>query len=202
MERLEIKKIKGKSYYYYSKWGRVNGGKCRRIWQRYLGTAEAVIKKITGSEARQKVLYADVFQFGVPNALWNESQRINLIEAIDKHCTKRNQGLSIGQYIAIAAINRAHLVTSKQRIWEWFSQTSLIRKFPKISGEILSSQHFWNTMERVKVEDCREIWREIITEVLHKEKIDLSSILYDGTNYYTFIDTFNAHSALAKSRAF
>jgi len=198
MERLEIKKIKGKSYYYYSKWGRVNGGKCRRIWQRYLGTAEAVIKKITGSEARQKVLYADVFQFGVPNALWNESQRINLIEAIDKHCTKRNQGLSIGQYIAIAAINRAHLVTSKQRIWEWFSQTSLIRKFPKISGEILSSQHFWNTMERVKVEDCREIWREIITEVLHKEKIDLSSILYDGTNYYTFIDTFNAHSALAK----
>ena len=197
MERLEIKKVKGKSYYYYSKWG-WQDGKCRRLWQRYLGTAEAVIKKITESEEQKKILYADVFQFGVPIALWNESEHINLIRSVDKLCKKRSQGLSMGKYIALAAINRAHSVVSKQGIWEWFSQTSLIRKFPEISKEHLSSQHFWNNMEKIKVEDCQPIWKEIMTEVLRKEKIDLSSILYDATNYYTFIDTFNAHSTLAK----
>jgi|GEM_PF-2637786 len=68
MERLEIKKVKGKSYYYYSKWG-WQDGKYRRLWQRYLGTAEAVLKKISESEERQKALYAEVFRFGAPIAL-------------------------------------------------------------------------------------------------------------------------------------
>jgi len=30
VERLEVKRIKGKEYYYYSEWG-WKGGKCRRI---------------------------------------------------------------------------------------------------------------------------------------------------------------------------
>ena len=37
MERLEAKLISGRTYYYYSRWAWVNG-KCRRVWQKYLGT--------------------------------------------------------------------------------------------------------------------------------------------------------------------
>ena len=39
MERLEKKRIKGHIYYYYSKWGQVNG-KSRRLWQKYLGKSD------------------------------------------------------------------------------------------------------------------------------------------------------------------
>ena len=106
--------------------------------------------------------------------------------------------MSIGQYIAIAAIHRAYSAVSKQGMWEWFSKTSLARLLPKCTEASLSSQHFWNNLERLKPEDCQKIWGNLIKGVIHQEKIDLSSILYDGTNYYTFIDTFNARCSLAK----
>ncbi len=38
----------------------------------------------------------------------------------------------------------------------------------------------------------------IIHEVLDKENVDISSVSYDGTNFYTFIDTFNTRCSLAK----
>ena len=197
MERLEVKKIKGKNYYYYSKWGWENG-KCRRLWQRYLGTGEAVIQKLNAVGENPIALYAEISQFGAPIALWKESRFAKLIEIVDMHCEKRDQGLSMGQYIAIAAINRAYSAVSKQGMWEWFSKTSLVRLLPKCTEASLSSQHFWNNLERLKPEDCQKIWGDLIKGVIHQEKIDISSILYDGTNYYTFIDTFNTRCSLAK----
>lgn len=198
VERLEIKSIKGKKYFYYSKWGRVNG-KCRRLWQRYLGTTEAVIKKLTETDPEhRKALYAEVFQFGAPVALWQESLKARVIEIVDRNCKKRDQGLSVGNYVAIAAINRAFEAVSKLGIWEWFSQTSLVRLFPGMTEDDLSSQQFWNNMDKISPENCQAIWKELITGVIRSEEIDLSSVSYDGTNYYTFIDTFNARCSIAK----
>ena len=198
MERLEIKKINGNDYYYYSKWGRKDG-KCRRLWQKYLGTAKTIIEMFKTKESEhQKVLYADVFQFGLPTALWNESFKASVVIKVDKCCKKRGRKLSVGHYIALAAINRAADPVSKSGMWEWFSKTSLMRLFPNITEKDLSSQQFWNKMEQISPEDCKTIWHEIINDVISNEKVDLSSILYDGTNYYTFIDTFNGRSSLAK----
>jgi hypothetical protein len=67
MERLETKKISGHTYYYYSEWGWVDG-KCRRKWQRYLGKLEDIAKACAGGVPAP--LYADVFQWGLPVALW------------------------------------------------------------------------------------------------------------------------------------
>lgn len=47
MERLETKQIHGHTYYYYSKWARVNG-KPRRVWQRYLGKLEDIVQAVEG----------------------------------------------------------------------------------------------------------------------------------------------------------
>src|SRR2546429_7208188 len=40
--------------------------------------------------------------------------------------------------------------------------------------------------------------QQLIAAVLQREQIALSQICYDGTNFYTFIDTFNLQSQLAK----
>jgi len=45
MERFESKKISGKTYYYYSKWGLVNG-KYRHLWQKYFRKPEDIAKAI------------------------------------------------------------------------------------------------------------------------------------------------------------
>ncbi|MFQ5463946.1 MAG: hypothetical protein ACE5E5_15140 [Phycisphaerae bacterium] len=96
MERLESKRIKGHVYYYYSKWERKDG-RCRRVWQRYLGKLEDIVRAVEGGP---QPAYAEVFQFGLPEALWREGEWTDLVSLIDRHCPKRKQGLTAGQYLA------------------------------------------------------------------------------------------------------
>ena len=195
MERLEAKTINGKQYYYYSNWG-WKDGKCRRIWQKYLGKLEDIVKAVEGGGPPP--LYADVFQWGLPCALRKEVVRAQVVEVIDGLCPKRDQGLSTGQYLSIAAINRAMQPKSKRSMWDWFSQTALLRFLPEASKSALSSQRFWDHMDRVGADTAMQIWERILDKVVRREAIDLSSVSYDGTNFYTFIDTFNARCSIAK----
>ena len=194
MERLEAKKIGGKTYYYYSRWGWVDG-KCRRLWQKYLGKLEDIAKAVDGGPAPQ---YAEVFEFGLPTAMWAEAQRQEVALHTDRLCPKRRQGLSVGEYLAVAAVNRAVEPVSKRAMWDWFSQTTLRRALPGADQAALASQRFWDHMAAIPEQTVSELWQEIIKGVLEREHIDLSRLCYDGTNFYTFINTFNAHCDIAR----
>jgi transposase len=194
MERLEAKRVKGHTYYYYSKWARVDN-RCRRVWQKYLGKLEDIVAAVEGTGPAP--ISAEVFQWGLPQALWQEASRAELVGHIDRHCPKRRQGLTTGQYLAIAAINRAISPRSKRSMWDWFSQTVLRRHLPSASPAALSSQRFWDHMDLVKPEAATAIWKDLLTQVVERERIELSSICYDGTNFYTFLDTFNTRCNLA-----
>ena len=61
MERLEAKRVKGHTYYYYSKWARVDN-RCRRVWQRYLGKLEDIVAAVQGGGPAP--IAAEVFQWG------------------------------------------------------------------------------------------------------------------------------------------
>ena len=195
MERLEAKKIYGRTYYYYSKWAWVDG-KCRRVWQKYLGKLEDIAKAVDGIGPTP--LYAEVFQWGLPTALWRECCLAEVVDEVDKLCPKRDQGLSTGEYIAIAAVNRAICTISKRSMWDWFSQTILLRQLPHVSKLSLTSQRFWDHMDRINADTALSIWKKILKGVAKREKIDLSSLYYDGTNFYTFINTFNTRCEIAK----
>jgi len=194
MERLETKKVNGHTYYYYSKWARVDG-RCRRVWQRYLGKLEDIVAAVDGGPQPTS---AEVFQWGLAEALWSENCRADVIRSVDQHCRKRRQGLTTGEYLAIAALNRAMCPQSKRSMWEWFSQTVLLRHFPGASAAALSSQRFWDHMERIDGQAAAAIYKEVLCGVVDREEIDLSSVSYDGTNFYTFIDTFNVRCEIAK----
>ena len=194
MERLERKKIKGNFYYYYSHWGWVDG-KCRRLRQKYLGKLEDIVAAVDG---KNQPVSAEIFQAGFINALWSEIQRFGIIEIIDKHCPKRKQGLTVGEYIAIAAINRTLHGVSKNAMWEWFSQTTLMRHIPKAKESTLKSQRFWDHISYITEEKAQDIWNEVTQKVIQKEEISLDSISYDGTNFYSFISTFNTQNTIAK----
>ena len=194
MERLEAKRVKGHTYYYYSKWARVDN-RCRRVWQRYLGKLEDIVAAVQGRGPAP--IAAEVFQWGLPQALWQEATRAQLVDLIDRHCPKRRQGLTTGQYLAIAAINRAISPRSKRSMWVWFSQTVLRRHMPSASEAALASQRFWDHMDSVTPEAAAAMWKDLLKGVIDREQIDLSSIGYDGTNFYTFLDTFNTRCNLA-----
>jgi len=193
MERLERKKISGQHYYYYSRW-EWRHGKCRRVWQKYLGKLEDLVRAAEGGPDPD---YAEIFEFGLPSALWLECRRQGVVEVIDRLCPKRRQGLSVGEYVALAAVNRAIRPVSKKAMWEWFAGTSLRRCLPEVQEGMLTSQRFWDHMDLVSAEQAAQAWAEIITGVISREGVDLSRVSYDGTNFYTFISTFNSRSSLA-----
>jgi transposase len=161
-----------------------------------LGKLEDVVQAVQGGGPSPQ--YAEVFQWGLPQALWNECCRADVIAHVDAECPKRTQGLSTGEYLAIAALNRVIRPESKRSLWNWFSQTTLLRHFPKATADRLSSQQFWNHMDRIAEKTCAAIWQDILQGAVQREGLSLESICYDGTNFYTFIDTFNARCDLPR----
>jgi transposase len=195
MQRLEAKTIHGRTYFYLSLWGWKNG-KCRRLSQQYLGKPEDIARAVSGSGPTPD--YALVLDWGLPQALWQEAARAQVVQHVDQLCPKRAQGLSPGDYIRLAAINRACQPVSKQAMWEWVAQTALPRVWPEASAAQLTSQHFWDHMDRLDGPTAQAIWQQLIDAVLQREQIPLSQVCYDGTNFYTFIDTFNLRCQVAK----
>lgn len=195
MAYLTRKKIKGITYYYAEESERKNG-KSRRKWQKYLGPLPKIIKAVEGIP--QKPKYAEIFQLGTPAAYLNIVEKINMINIIDSVLPKRNQGLSIGFYLTIAAINRGIGAVSKRSMWNWFQDTILFRKFPQANKTSLSSQRFWDNMSAIPEEKINKVWMKLVNSILDSENIDLSCASYDGTNFYSFIGSFNTRNSIAK----
>src|SRR3989475_12869104 len=142
MERLEKKRIKDNTYYYYSKWGRVNG-KSRRLGKKYLGKLDDILHAVEGRGPRPQC--AEVFRFGLAATLWQACQRANIIAHVDRHCPKREQGLSTGEYLALAALNRAIDPQSKSAMFEDRKSTRLNSSHSQISYAVFCLKKKKNT---------------------------------------------------------
>lgn len=90
----------------------------------------------------------------------------------------------------LAAINRAAHPTSKTKLAEWYRQTALPRLIPASADE-LSSQAFWNHMDRVSQADIGAIETRLAHKLMEEFKLDLRMLVYDGTNFFTYINTRN-----------
>jgi len=103
MVHLVKKKIKGNVYLYLEETARING-KPTRIWQKYLGP-EKKLKKQTELQLNPEFTI-NTLDYGLPMALMQLIKDLEIIEIINDCTSKRTQSLSVGHYIALAAINR------------------------------------------------------------------------------------------------
>jgi transposase len=124
-------------------------------------------------------------------------QQLELIATIDRHAGKRLQGVSVGTYIALAALNRCLAPTSKARFAEWYQATVLRRLLP-VAPRQLTSQRFWDHMSYLDADQIRAIETDLTRTLIERFALDLSCLLYDTTNFYTFIDSFNDAPSLAQ----
>ena len=198
MAYLKLKKIKGKNYYYAVESQRING-KPRTVNQIYLGSVEQLIAAKTQAETPTPPKEVAVFEFGLVAACFNVADKLNIVQLIDEIVPKRNQGLSIGQYLLIAAISRAVEPISKRACWDWYRQTCLPRLMGNgVSQQDLSSQRFWDHMDLVPLEAIPQIEKALSQRLLESFDLDLRFLIYDTTNYYTYIDSFNGRNHLAQ----
>ncbi len=189
MASIIKKKIRGHTYYYAVQCQRVDGHP-RIVWQKYLGKAEEIIRKLEGQPHHQPVS-AQVFEFGALAALWTLAQRLQVVECINAHVTKREQGVSVGEYLVLAALNRCVAPTSKRRLAPWFENTCL-RRWMAVKPAQLTSQRFWTHMDYVTEEAIRAIEQDLTQRLVQEFKVDLRCLVYDTTNFVSFLDSATA----------
>ncbi len=196
MPTITRRLIKGHAYYYAVQSQRI-GGKPRLTMQKYLGSAEDIIAAADVHRTPLKPQKVRVFAFGGAAAAWAMSQRLHLAEIVDQHVPKRDQGLSVGQYLTLAAINRCTAPTSKRSFADWYSSTSLARLCP-VPTKLLASQRFWDHLHGVDAETIARIETDLTRHLLAEFGLDLRCLAYDTTNFFTFVDTFNPRNTLAQ----
>jgi transposase len=189
-----VKKIKkGRPYYYAVESKRVDG-KPRIVWQKYLGTVEAIINR--SDQARpQAPKESVVFQAGGVAALLRITPRLGLLELINQVVPKREQGPSVGHYLLLAALNRALAPCSKLAISDWYQQTILQRLW-RYPAAAFSSQHFWDHMDIVSEEAIDTIQETLLPRLNKEFALDSQILLYDTTNFFTFLATANDRACL------
>src|SRR5271167_3605606 len=185
MSSLTKKIIRGKPYYYLRECQRVEG-KPKIVSTIYLGPPQSILDRLMRPEPAQLAIY----EFGASAAVWDMAQ------AIDLHVPKRaSQGPSVGQYILMAAFNRCIAPRSKAQIAAWYQKTALRRLLPLSSGQ-LTSQRFWDNMARIGDKHITAIEQDIASTVVSRFGLDLHCLLFDATNFFTFLDSFNARAKL------
>jgi transposase len=165
--------------------------------QKYLGSADDIVAAVDLHRTPVEPKKIRVFALGGVAAAWAMAQRLRVAEIIDQHLAKRDQGLSVGQYLALAAINRCTAPKSKRSFAEWYAGTSLARLCP-VPTPLLASQRFWDHMQRVDAEAIRRIEADLTKHLLAEFGLDLRCLAFDTTNFFTFVDTFNQRNTLAR----
>ncbi len=120
MASITKKMKKGRPYYYAVECRRVHG-EPRIVWQKYLGTLEAIIQRAEDSKP-PKPKHTVSFEAGGIAALLRITQRLKLLQLINAIAPKREQGPTVGHYIVLAALNRALAPLSKAAIGEWYNE--------------------------------------------------------------------------------
>jgi len=188
MPSLTPKIIGGHTYYYARYCQRVDG-KPKIVRQVYLGKIDDLVAAAERSQLAPQPLETEVAAFGDVAALLDIAQRLDLVQLLDSVLpVKRHQGLSVGQYLLLAAINRAVSPTSKVQFADWHRQTVLTRLLPA-DPAALSSQGFWNHMDLVTAEHVLECEEQITQRLIQRFQLDLRALVYDGTNFFTYINT-------------
>lgn len=188
MGTIRKKTIKGNNYYYYVESKRIDG-KPKNVNQMYLGSADALLKLKSQSAVplQEMALYSHISSYGDVVLLYDLFARLGIVDIIDAHAPKRKQGASVGQYIMVEAINRAVSPSSTDSLQDWYAGTCL----PLLMGmppKTFSSQSFWNNTA-LSIRQIEAIEDDILALIIREYDIDVSEIIYDATNFFTFIDT-------------
>ena len=201
MASIIKKKSKYSTYYVIAESARVDG-KPRIVKQWYLGTIEKIIAMAEGGSDKQAPRQIDCVSEGAIAVLFKIAEELGIRNIVDSYCPKRRQGMSVGDYILIAALNRALAATSKSKIAEWIDSTALHLYMP-LQKDKLESQNFWDHFDKLDQEMLDKIGDDLARKAIALENIPLDTIVYDTTNYYNYLDVLTPSelSRITKSKA-
>jgi transposase len=162
-------------------------GRSRYVRQRYLGRADDILRRLEEAAAPRPA-HTLGFEFGGSAARYAVAQRLGLVALIDRHAPKRAQGLTVGQYTLLAVLNRCLAPAPKTQLAAWYAKSVLHRLLPADPAQ-LSSQRVWDHTGALSLAVIQAIERDLAARLLADWGIDARSLLYDATNFFTYLDT-------------
>ena len=208
MASLQPRRVRGHTYWHIVESRRVNG-KPRPVPIAYLGKADDLLARLMRADA----LEIRSRSHGAVAAVWAMAGALDLPGTIDRHLQEvgrrrrlgmgkhqaqpvRNDGLSVGQSLTLAAVGRACHATSKRGFAEWAATTTLGEMAGVKDVGRLTSQHFWDQMDQVPIDSIAPMEREIVGRVLEQFALPVDTLLFDATNFFTFIASTNKRATL------
>jgi len=161
---------------------------------RHLGRADDALTTL--AQAEHVALASHTH--GSVAAVWQLAQSLDLAALIDAHVPPGpalHDGLTVGQSLTLAAVGRACQATSKRGFAAWAATTTL-GALAGVDVTRLTSQHFWDQMHRVPIAAVAAIETAVVARVLAGFDIPVDTVLYDATNFFTFLASTNARATL------
>src|SRR6266702_1990697 len=182
-----VGKRRGKhTYYYLVESARVDG-QPRIVSQQYLGTAEEVMARLSGT-ATGEPARSQHKQFGDLAAVWSMLERLDVAGVIDQAVPRyANAAASVGTYIALAIANRIVDPCSKRGFGDWWATTAGPR-WVKLGQAAVDHRRFWDAMDRLGEADLRRIETTLGRRMVAEFGLDLQGLVLDMTNFATVID--------------
>jgi transposase len=193
MASLTKKVISGQAYYYLRETAWV-GGRSKVVRTKYLGRVEDIERRLEQTSEPKAVV---VRSFGAAAAAFKVARELDVAGAIDRALGGAHGSPSVGEMIMLAAINRACRPCSKRQLGDWYGRTALARLMPR-PPTALSSQRFWDAMHAVSDEAIAKAETEIVKRCIERYGIELRPLVYDTTNFATFIDSANERNTVAQ----
>lgn len=173
----------------------------------YLGTAERLLElsRTGGGRPRRVASRA----FGLVMAAQSIAEELAIADAVDALVPRPTGGISVGTYVALMVVAKACAPrVSWHSLGPWLEKTTLAR-YLDLPRSLLDAQNFWDAFDRLMPErawrdraghDPDALWRDetvlAIEEaawqrLLGRYKVDLSTILIDATNFFTYLSREN-----------
>lgn len=189
------KTSRGKTYYYAGQSQR-DGKKVGRKWEVYLGSFDKIVKTMG-----EGVLLPDNVSstpFGLYAAFVELAKRIDFVEIIDAVFPKRDQGLTIGEYVLFGILARLTKPIAKRSIQEWYVSKRIEKVYP-VDPVFLTVQNYWNNMVSLDLDRVNEVHHRFIERIGKDHSLDRSFIYFDPSNFHTFINTEGETATIAQN---
>ena len=169
------KSIHGKKYMVL-RWKKWQNGQSRVVKEIYIGDAERLARILENPGYDISVTSPS---YGSTASILAMEKNIGIKGIVDGIVGHKGNGMSPGDYVLLFAMNRLSEQRSKNGIGEWMKSDYASIIYPNVS-----SQGYWNMMDRFTMDHIRKI-KEEIRDRLISMGYDHSRMFVDGSNFYT-----------------
>ncbi|OGF58672.1 MAG: hypothetical protein A2Y62_03980, partial [Candidatus Fischerbacteria bacterium RBG_13_37_8] len=183
-------------YWYITECKRIKG-KPRPVVLKYIGTTEKMVSMLMELDSLDELRIMS-YEHGNVYCLHRIAQESGIAGILKSHFSSQmRDGMSMAETLLMTSIYRACKPASKRAFSEWAEGTTLPHIMGFQAGR-MTSQHFWDQMDAVKQEAIERAEEEIAKTLIKTMGISVDILLYDVTNFFTFIATDNKRNTLCQ----